>query len=176
MKNLRLWLISKIFKLFPPTRFYRLKAWLLTWAGIEVSKNVRIVSSVCIVGKGSLKIGEQTFLGHQVFVSCSPPGIEIGSFVDIAPRVTIVNGTHQVDMVGFHSAGIGKSLPIKIKNGVWIGAGSIILAGVTIGEKAVIGAGSVVINDIPPYTLSVGNPCRPIKRWDADNAMLVDVF
>jgi maltose O-acetyltransferase len=108
-----------------------------------------------------------------VFISCSTPGIEIGSFVDIAPRVTIINGTHEIDMVGVHTAGIGKCLPIKIENGVWLGAGSIILPGVTIGEKAMIGAGSVVSNDIPSYTLSVGVPCRPIKQWEAEKDMFV---
>jgi maltose O-acetyltransferase len=173
MRSLRLYLICKVMVLLPSTRFYSFKVALLSWAGCDISKTARVVSSAKIVGTGSLKIGVDTFIGHDVFISCSPPGVEIGSFVDIAPRVSIINGTHDVDMLGRHTAGPGKCLPINIKDGVWIGAGAIILPGVTIGEKSIIGAGSVVSGDIPAYTLSVGVPCRPIKRWDADNNKFV---
>ena len=54
----------------------------------------------------------------------------------------------------------------RSRNNVWIGAGAIILPGVTIGNNVVIGAGSVVTKNIPAYSLAVGNPCRVIKRID----------
>ena len=165
MNSLRLWLANKIFGFFPPTRLYPLKRMLIATAGADISKTARIVSSARIVGTGSLKIGDDTFVGHEVFISCSPPGIDIGSFVDISPRVTIVNGTHEIDMVNNHTAGKGQCLPIKIENGVWIGAGTVVLPGVTIGEKAMVAAGSVVNKDIPPFTVAAGVPCRVIKKW-----------
>lgn len=55
---------------------------------------------------------------------------------------------------------------VCIEDGCWIGAGVIMLGGVTIGPKAVIGAGSVVTYDIPARSTAVGNPSRVIKRWD----------
>ncbi len=167
MNSLKLWFFNKFIGFLPPTRFYSLKRSLLSWAGAEVSRTVRLVSSVKIVGPGELKIGDDTFIGHEVFISCSPPGIEIGSCVDLAPRVTVVNGTHEIDMEGRHSAGKGKCLSIKIEDGVWIGAGATILSGVTIGEKAVIAAGSLVNGDIPSFTVAGGVPCKIIKKWDA---------
>ena len=58
------------------------------------------------------------------------------------------------------------SFPIVIEDGAWIGAGAIILPGITIGEYAVIGAGSVVTKDIPAYTIAAGNPCKLIRKID----------
>ena len=56
------------------------------------------------------------------------------------------------------------ALPVMIEDGCWIGGGVIILPGVTIGQKCVIGAGSVVTKDIPANSLAVGNPCRVIRK------------
>ena len=56
------------------------------------------------------------------------------------------------------------SLPIRIGNNVWIGAHSMVLPGVTIGDNAVIGAGSIVTRDIPANTVAVGNPCRVVRE------------
>ena len=56
------------------------------------------------------------------------------------------------------------ALPVMIEDGCWIGGGVIILPSVTIGQKSVIGAGSVVTKDIPANSLAVGNPCRVIRK------------
>ena len=56
------------------------------------------------------------------------------------------------------------SLPIHIGNKVWIGANSVVLPGVTIGENSVIGAGSIVTRDIPANVIAAGNPCRVIRE------------
>ena len=56
-----------------------------------------------------------------------------------------------------------KMMPVIIKDKVWLGAKVIVLKGVTIGEGAVVGAGSVVVNDVPPWTLVAGNPARVIR-------------
>jgi maltose O-acetyltransferase len=71
-------------------------------------------------------------------------------------------------MQGHHSAGEGIGKPVWIQDGVWIGANSTILPGVTIGCKTVIGAGSVVVHDIPAFCIAVGNPCKPIKKWSPE--------
>lgn len=173
MNPSKLWLIFKFIPVIPATRFFTIKSYLLSWAGVSISKSARVVSSVSIVGNGSLEIGDDTFISHFSFISCSPPGIKIGSNCDIAPKVSIFNGSHEIDMIGEHTAGNGLCLPVVIEDGVWIGANSLILPGVTIGKKAMIGAGSVVTKNIPPYSVAAGNPCRVIKVWDESNNKLI---
>jgi maltose O-acetyltransferase len=128
------------------------------------------------VGTGCpLSIGADTWIGHDVLIAGSYAAIEIGAHVDIAPRVTILSGTHEIDMLGPHSAGRGSCLPIIIEDGVWIGGASLVLPGVRIGKKAVIGAGSVVTKDIPAYCIAVGDPCRPVRQWEPAQARWVSV-
>jgi acetyltransferase-like isoleucine patch superfamily enzyme len=122
---------------------------------------------VKILGTCRVAIGEDTFIGHDVLIGGGDCNIVIGNCVDIAPRVVVVAGSHEIDMLGEHSAGRGISRGITIEDGAWIGAGAVIIGGVRIGNKAIIGAGSVVVHDIPPYTVAMGNPCRPAKIWDA---------
>lgn len=133
---------------------------------MDIHPTARLASSVAIWGQMPIRIGADTFVGHDVIITGADARIDIGENVDIAPRVCIVSGTHRIDTAGEHSAGEGLSKPILIGDGVWIGAGSLIIGGVTIGRKAVIGAGSVVVSDIPPLTVAVGHPARPIKKWD----------
>jgi virginiamycin A acetyltransferase len=103
------------------------------------------------------------------------PNIEkliIGNYVSIASNVTFILGGnhHTKTLMTYPSCLIGpegqKSFTkgeIKIDDDVWIGHGSIILSGITIGQGAVIGAGSVVAMDIPPYAIAVGNPIQIVK-------------
>lgn len=161
-------LVNKLFALMPLTRGYGIRARLLHFAGVDCARSVRIVSSARIVFSG-VSIGEDTYVGEQVLVTGNDTGrVMIGNNVDIGPRVVIVSGTHELDMVSPHSAGMGKGGRVRIEDGVWIGANSTVLPGVTIGHKAVIGAGSVVNRDVPAFTVAVGNPCRPIKKWNPE--------
>jgi maltose O-acetyltransferase len=92
--------------------------------------------------------------------------ISIGHGCDLSPRVSLIAGSHEIDMINLHSAGSGYSRNIIIEDGVWIGAGVIVLGGVTIGKKAVIATGSIVKNDVPSFVIAAGNPCHPIERWN----------
>ena len=87
----------------------------------------------------------------------------IGDDVMIAPNVIITTGTHPIDPK-LRQQVYQYNLPIHIGNRVWIGAGSIILPGVTIGDDSVIGAGSVVTKDIPSGVVAVGSPCRVLRK------------
>ncbi|WP_330695705.1 LbetaH domain-containing protein [Parablautia intestinalis] len=60
-------------------------------------------------------------------------------------------------------------MPIKIGNGCWLGGGVIVLPRVTMGNGSVIGAGSVVVKDIPKNSLAVGNPCHMVRKINRDN-------
>jgi len=159
-------LVNLITRLLPPSRCYQLKTFLYRSAGYQVSRSCRIISSAQIYGSCQVTIGDDTFIGHHVLISGGESRIEIGRFVDVGPRVCIVSGTHAIDMDGPHSAGAGCSKDIVIEDGVWIGANSTILGGVRLGRKCVIGAGSVVTRNIPPFALAVGVPCRAVKLWN----------
>ncbi len=167
-KTIALQIANFLFNLTPLTRGYKLRAVMLRLAGVDCSPSARIVASARIVTL-NVSIGEDTFIGHQVLIAGSEnTRIIIGNNVDIAPRAVILCGTHEIDMVLPHSAGKGKGEQVCIEDGVWIGANTTVVPGVTIGKKAVIGAGSVVSHDIPAYCIAVGNPCRPIKRWNSE--------
>ncbi|TLU81967.1 MAG: acyltransferase [Chlorobium sp.] len=167
-KTLLLQLVNLLFPLTPLTSWYKLRAKLLKFAGVNCDLSARIVAS-CRIVTLNVSIGKDTFIGHQVLISGAIGSkITIGSNVDLAPRVVILSGTHEIDMRGNHSAGVGKGASVCIQDGVWIGANSTIAPGVTIGRKSIIGAGSVVVSDIPQYCVAVGNPCRPIKKWCAE--------
>jgi acetyltransferase-like isoleucine patch superfamily enzyme len=91
---------------------------------------------------------------------CREAEIIIKDNVTLAPYVSIFTASHDYRTLDLPD--IGKR--VVINNDVWIGANSIILPGVEIGEGAVIGAGSVVTKDIPRYSIAVGNPARVIKQ------------
>ena len=98
--------------------------------------------------------------------------IRIGNQVLIAPNVQLYTSTHPIlpqerfiedwDEKSGELFFRTRALPITIGNCVWIGGGSIVLPGVSIGDNSVIGAGSVVIHSIPANCVAVGNPCRVI--------------
>jgi len=166
-RSLLLYFVNKITSLFPPSRFYKLKAYLYIIAGIQLDSSCRIVSSANIWGVKNVHVGRDTFIGYEVLIAGGDSTVTIGSGVDIAPRVTIITGTHDIDMQGDRSAGTGYSRDIVVEDGVWIGAGVTVIGGVTIGRKSIIGAGSVVTKSVPPLVIAVGNPCLPIKQWDS---------
>lgn len=85
--------------------------------------------------------------------------ITIGSNVSLGPHVKVFAGGHDYTTINM----VVTAGPVEIYDFVWIGGNSTILPGVRIGEGAVIGAGSVVTRDIPPYTVAMGNPARVIK-------------
>lgn len=114
-------------------------------------------------------VGRYNFIGKDVAITKS----EIGNYCSIAPRVLIGMGEHDLSQVStssiFYSDPYAKltEKPCKIESDVWIGANAIVLRGVHVGIGAVIGAGSVVTRDVPPFAVVVGVPARIIKyRFD----------
>jgi acetyltransferase-like isoleucine patch superfamily enzyme len=88
-------------------------------------------------------------------------GIDIGDDVMIGPNVSIITSGHPLEPALRRAFVTAK--PIVIERNVWIAAGVTIIGGVTIGENAVVAAGSVVTRDVPPNTLAGGNPARVIR-------------
>lgn len=91
--------------------------------------------------------------------------IFIGDRCQFGPNVTICTAEHPLDAEQ-RSQGLQYNLPVRIGNDVWVGAGAIVLAGVTIGDGAVVGAGSVVTRDVPARVVVVGSPARVIRRLE----------
>ena len=107
-------------------------------------------------------------MGRNVFLNygcklVDGGAIRIGNDVLIGPGCTIVTANHAVNP-GKRRQGYMRLKPVTIEDNVWIGAGVIICPGVTIGRNSVIGAGSVVVKDIPGDSIAVGNPCRVIGK------------
>lgn len=95
--------------------------------------------------------------------------VQIGNNVNLAQNVTISGLNHNYLNVNKTIASQGVStLPIVIEDDVWIGANSIILAGISIGKHSIIAAGSIVNHSVPPFSVVVGNPAKIIKQYDFD--------
>lgn len=88
--------------------------------------------------------------------------IYIGDNVMLAPYVVIATAAHPI-LPALRAYGMQFNRPVHIGNNVWIGAGAVVLPGITIGENSVIGAGSVVTKDIPADVVAAGNPCRVLR-------------
>ncbi|MUK39046.1 sugar O-acetyltransferase [Aliivibrio fischeri] len=124
-------------------------------------KGVTIVPPFyCDMGK-NIHFESGGFLNAGVKILDLAP-VFIGAYVQVGPNVVISTAGHPFDLAE-RVLPIASANPIKIGDNVWIGANAVILDGVTIGDRSVIGAGSVVTKDIPPDCVAVGNPCRVIK-------------
>ena len=111
--------------------------------------------------------GKNVHLGNKVYANfcltlVDDANIYIGDMTMIAPNVTITTATHPV-LPSLREKGIQYNVDVHIGRNVWIGAGAVILPGVTIGDNSVIGAGSVVTKDIPANVVAVGVPCRVMR-------------
>jgi galactoside O-acetyltransferase len=121
---------------------------------------VRLRMPVVIYDPDQLEFGDQVDVGEFTHIRASG-GIRIGSRVLIAANVTITTRQHPVALPRW---GVTEDAPIVIEDDVWIGAGAIVLPGVTIGRGAVVAAGAVVTADVPPFTVTGGVPAKTIKQ------------
>ena len=89
--------------------------------------------------------------------------IYVGDNTMFGPNVTLASANHPI-LPQFRLKALQYNLPIRIGKNCWLGAGTVVVPGVTIGDNSVIGAGSVVVKDIPANSVAVGNPCRVIRE------------
>lgn len=126
-----------------------------------ISSNLQ--GAIYLENGASLKIGNNVGMSStRMWVHDS---VTIGNNVKIGACVLITDtDAHPLDYLARRSSNEGtKSAPIVIEDDVWVGAHSIILKGVTIGARSIIGAGSVVTKSIPADCVAAGNPCKVIK-------------
>lgn len=127
--------------------YSKVRVWALRKLGHVVGMDVYIPDSLTIT---------QNFVCHRGFLT-------LGDRVSVGPNVTFILASHP-NYSKIRSQMISKPYTINIENDVWIGAGSIIMNGVTIGEGSIVGAGSVVTKNIGSHTVVAGNPARELKK------------
>ena len=134
---------------------------------LEVGAGTLFEPGVWITAPGAarVRIGEGSFLNLNVMVA-SVELVEIGSHCMFANGCFVTDGNHRFDdpeipvtWQGFTSKG-----PTRIGDNVWCGANVVVTSGVTIGERCVIGANSVVTTDLPPYSIAAGAPAKVLRQ------------
>ena len=132
---------------------------LLRVFGAKIGKGVRIGGNVNIAFPWRLVVGDHVWFGDDVGI-LSLAQVTIESNVCLARRSFLCTASHDFRREDFKL----KAAPILIRKGSWIAIGSLILAGVTIGEGAVVSAGSVVLKDVPANCLVRGNPATVVRE------------
>ncbi len=110
---------------------------------------------------GNIHLGEKVYFNFNC-VLLDVCEIRIGARTLVGPAVQIYAATHPLDAELRKTREFGK--PVTIGSDVWIGGGAIVCPGATIGDRTVIGAGSVVTGHIPAGVIAVGNPCRVVRE------------
>lgn len=142
---------------------YFLKNTLLKFISDECGDNI-LIKHGCYFGKGNgLKVGNNSQLGQNAKIDSH---VTIGDNVLMGPDVMILTTRHAFENIHIpiNQQGVLPISPVIIGNDVWIGARAIILPGVKIEDKAVIGAGSVVTKNVPKGVIVGGNPARKIRH------------
>ena len=111
--------------------------------------------------------GKHVHFGKKVYANFNltlvdDTHIYVGDYTMMAPNVILATATHPISPA-LREKGYQYNLPIHIGKNCWLGAGVIVLPGVTIGDNTVVGAGSVVTKDLPANVVAVGNPCRVLR-------------
>lgn len=133
-----------------------LRSWLLRRAGYDVAADV-------FVGTGLLIVDELDEAGTVI----------IGERASLAPRVTLVTSSYP-NSSRFRDQMPTASGPVRIGADAWLGTACVVLPGVSIGEAAVVGAGAVVVKDVPPRTVVAGVPARPLRAIDGVQVVTAD--
>lgn len=167
----------------------------------KIGKGTYIDKTVNVLGWAHVSIGSNTLIGEQTWLNVNKriKGFEhiiIGNYCYIGRRNLIsssklltisdyVMTSNDCKFLGNNHIFSNPFFPyistnttgddtMKIGVNVWIGAGVIVLGAVTVGHGSIVGAGSVVTKNIPPFSIAVGNPCKVIKRYDFEKNLWVD--
>lgn len=146
---------------FPLFNFF--KAGYLRLLGAKIGKRCVFYPGVWVMTGRNLRMGDDVDLALEVLLT-TDGGVTIGDRVLIGYRTQVLSGNHRVPGRSERIFDSGHVLkPVVIEKDAWIGGNCMILPGVTIGEGAVIGGGSVVTRSIPAFSIAVGNPAKVIR-------------
>lgn len=166
--QLKEWFFLSIANHLPAFGFFDRNRWkLLKLAGMNIEGPSTVFGPITLRplnGTSNIFIGKDSFLNTEIRFGCPGAKIIIGEEVGVGPRVSFETTTHGL----VHKEGIGRGSIYKdiiLEDGVWIGAGSTILLGVTIGKGSVVAAGSVVIKDVPPLMCCGWCPSKSYQKY-----------
>jgi maltose O-acetyltransferase len=160
----RLYLAKLLVAFFPVHVGSRLRSYALSMAGFDIGARTVFWGMPRIVGSKNLAmnlhVGQDCWINIGCYFDLGDL-IMIGDRVGIGQEVMLLTTTHQI---GDHHRRVGpkQTAPIHIGNGVWLGARCTILPGVTVNDGAIVGAGALVLTDVPPDTLVAGIPAKHI--------------
>lgn len=163
IKRLKIFLGRFALKLVPLQAFPKINRIIYILMGHSLGQNVVLYSSVEMLGLIKVTIGKNSFVGHKTLFMGGESSIKIGENCDISSNVSLICGSHEIGTVN-RRGGKGISNDIIICDGVWIGYGSTIMGGITIGESSIIAAGSLVNKNVPKNTIYGGVPAKEIKK------------
>ncbi|RJG48418.1 sugar O-acetyltransferase [Motilimonas pumila] len=151
--------VCHLFNQADPTQLHPRMALLTSLLNISGQAHIEPVF-FCDYGY-NIHIGDHFYANHHLTIIdvCE---VNIGHHVLIGPHVMIATAGHPIEPMARRETEFGR--PINIGNDVWIGGNVSILPGVSIGDNCVIGAGAVVVKDIPANSVAVGNPCKVVKQ------------
>ncbi len=117
--------------------------------------------------------GRHVHFGKQIYCNFGVTMVDdthiyVGDYTMFGPNVVIATAAHPI-LPELRQQGYQYNLPVRIGKNCWLGAGVIVLPGVTIGDNVVIGAGSVVTKDIPDNVIAVGNPCKVLRQVNEED-------
>jgi acetyltransferase-like isoleucine patch superfamily enzyme len=134
----------------------KLRIFLYRKIGMKVGRNCVVRRGVYLGSPNELELGDGSFIG-RANLYCTG-GVKIGKNVNVSDGAVIITAKHDVNSPSFEAL----YEPITVNDWAWIATNAIVLAGVTIGEGAVIAAGAVVTKDVSPYSIVGGNPAKVI--------------
>ena len=122
--------------------------------------------------------GHHVHLGRNIYANAGlklvdDTHIYIGDYTMLGPNVVIATAAHPID-AGLRRKGLQYNKSVRIGKNCWLGAGVIVMPGVTIGDNVVIGAGSIVTKDIPSNVVAVGNPCKVLREVTEQDRLFYD--
>lgn len=144
---------------------------------VRVGERTYVLShaSILLGPGGSVEIGSRTYLGRDLTIVALGP-VVIGDDVMGSDRLTFCDTEPAPDRAGVAVADqdLAPPRPVVVEDGVFLGTGAVVLPGVTIGSRSLVGAGAVVVESAPPNCVLVGNPARIARHFDAAAGAWVD--
>ncbi|WP_432490939.1 acyltransferase [Kineococcus gypseus] len=133
------------------------------WMLDECGRDVNIEHGAWFGSGKGIVVGDRSDIGMDALV-IGP--VRIGRDVMMGPRCVLLASAHETRRldVPMNQQGFREDRPIVIEDDVWIGAATVILPGRRVGTGSIVGAGSVVVSDVPPWTVVAGNPARVVKK------------
>ncbi|HEX4981344.1 MAG TPA: acyltransferase [Ilumatobacteraceae bacterium] len=167
----RLHLALGLSRLLPPFVGNRVRTAVLRLGGLQIGRGTVVFGRITVTGSrhpaNTVRIGRWCWVNRGCIIDASAP-VTIADHVAIGHDVLLMTSTHEVGPAGRRASAM-MIAPVTIRQGAWIGARTVVLPGVTIGDGAVVGAGAVVNRDVAANTLVGGVPARELRHLEGED-------